>query len=249
MSHGVRTPPLAASRSARAANGPMAPPPFPRGSAGRGTWIAGHLGLDVDGRADGVAGRAGERGRTDGRGRDDEPEGPVGRLFGRRRGRDDGIGLCGSAGSAASCPSTSGVAAAAATTGTVVAGRGPSSSAPAIADSYSATDAKTANPADAASARVAGSPDTIDSRFSWVSASRGEQPEIDARRRDPRAVRQDDRDPRRLGGADARRRGGDLVVDLEVDDPAGHGQTFIARRTRRSATSSASSDVCSSMAW
>ena len=76
-----------------------------------------------------------------------------------------------------------------------------------------------------------------------------QEPEVDPRRRDARAVRQDDRDPRRIGGADACRRGRDLVVDLEIDDPAGHGQTFIARSTRRSATSSASSDVCSSIAW
>ena len=77
----------------------------------------------------------------------------------------------------------------------------------------------------------------------------GQQPEVDPRRRDPRAVRQHDRDARRLGGADARRRRGDLVVDVEVDDPAGHGQTFIARSTRRRATSRASSVVWSSIAW
>ena len=47
-----------------------------------------------------------------------------------------------------------------------------SSSSPATEASYSATELKTGSPAEAASARVAGSPDTIDSRFSWVSASR-----------------------------------------------------------------------------
>ena len=46
-------------------------------------------------------------------------------------------------------------------------GRGASSDA-----SYSATEANTGNPADAASARVAASAATIESRFSWVSASR-----------------------------------------------------------------------------
>ena len=137
----------------------------------------------------------------------------------------------------------------AATTGTAVAGRGSSSSAPAVADSYSATDAKTASPAEAARARVAGSPVTIDSRLSWVSASRDRSRKLirDVATREPYGKH--DRDPRRIGGADARRRGRDLVVDLEVDDPAGHGQTFIARSTRRSATSSASSDVWSSIAW
>jgi len=62
-------------------------------------------------------------------------------------------------------------AAAGATTGTAVPGRA-SSSKPATDDSYSETEAKTGNPADAASARVAGSPDTIESRFSCSRASR-----------------------------------------------------------------------------
>ena len=61
--------------------------------------------------------------------------------------------------------------------------------------SYSATVAKTGRPAEAASARVAASPATIDSRLPFSVASRAEQPEIDARRRDARAVRQHDRDP------------------------------------------------------
>ena len=69
----------------------------------------------------------------------------------------------------------------------------------------------------------------------------GEQPEVDARRRDARARRHDERHADALDGPDARRRRGDLVVDVEVEDGsrAGHRQTFIARSTRRSATSSA----------
>ena len=78
----------------------------------------------------------------------------------------------------------------------------------------------------------------------------GEEPEVDPRRRDPRAVRQDERDPRPGRRPDPRRRRGDLVVDVEVDDAVGHlRQTFIARRTRRRAASSGSSVVWSSIAW
>jgi hypothetical protein len=47
-----------------------------------------------------------------------------------------------------------------------------SASVPANDDSYSATDPKTGNPADAASARVAGSPAITASCFSLMSASR-----------------------------------------------------------------------------
>ena len=78
----------------------------------------------------------------------------------------------------------------------------------------------------------------------------GEQPEVDPGRRHPRSVGQHQRDPPALDIADSSRRRGDLVVGVEVDDPARHlDQTFIARRTRRSARSRASSDVCSSIAW
>ena len=62
-------------------------------------------------------------------------------------------------------------AAPAATAGTSVRGT-DSSATPTSDDSYSATELKTGNPAEAASARVAESPDTIDRRFSWVRASR-----------------------------------------------------------------------------
>ncbi len=59
---------------------------------------------------------------------------------------------------------------------TIVAERssGRSAMAPSVPsdDSYSATVAKTGSPAEAASARVAASPAMIDSRFSWVMASR-----------------------------------------------------------------------------
>ncbi len=77
----------------------------------------------------------------------------------------------------------------------------------------------------------------------------GQQAEVDPGRRHAGPVRQNDRRPATLDGPDARRRRRDLVVDVEVDDSAGHGQTFIARRTRRSAASSASSVVWSSIAW
>ena len=124
-----------------------------------------------------------------------------------------------------------------------------SSSRPASDASYSATEAKTGSPADAASARVAGSPDTIDSRLSWVSASRDSSRKLirDVATREPYGRTTASRAA--SGGPDPGGGRGDLVVDLEVDDPAGHRQTFIARRTRRRAASSASSDVCSSIAW
>ncbi len=72
---------------------------------------------------------------------------------------------------AAPAPATA-AAPAPATAAAVGPSRASSSSSPATEASYSATELKTGSPAEAASARVAGSPDTIDSRFSWVSASR-----------------------------------------------------------------------------
>ena len=126
----------------------------------------------------------------------------------------------------------------------VAAARGASSE-----PSYSVTVANTGRPADAARARVAGSA-AIDRQPLLVGHRiAGQQSEVDPRRGDPRSVRQDDRDPTACRGPDARGRRGDLVVDVEVDDAVGHRQTFIARRTRRSAASSASSVVCSSIAW
>ena len=109
------------------------------------------------------------RSRGHGRNRDDETERPVRSRFVRLLRLPCLLGVValhdsGRLGAAATTL--------AATTGTAVAGRGSSSSAPAVADSYSATEAKTASPAEAARARVAGSPVTIDSRLSWVSASR-----------------------------------------------------------------------------
>ena len=50
----------------------------------------------------------------------------------------------------------------------------------------------------------------------------GEQPEVDPRRRDARAVRQHDRDPARLDGPDARGSRGDLVIDVEIEDAVRH---------------------------
>ena len=77
-----------------------------------------------------------------------------------------------------------------------------------------------------------------------------QQSEVDARGGHARAVRQDDGEAVLLRGPDARRGRGDLVVDFEVDATGRPSdQTFIARRTRRRAASSGSSDVWSSMAW
>ena len=82
--------------------------------------------------------------------------------------------------------------------------------------------ANTGSPADAARARVAAS--AGDDRQALLVGQRiaGQQPEVDARGGDARAVRQDDRDAPRLGTADARRGRGDLVVDVEVEDRRGH---------------------------
>ena len=172
MSHGVRTPPLPPNRSVRAAQRPSGP------AVGRGRRRcagagSGDIGVHVDGRADRVAGRTGERRGADGCRRDDEPERPV------------GVRSAGGAAAAAGSMAGSGLGGSAASTAAAPRPR-PSRPRPAppspAADrrrrrppsptSYSATDAKTGSPADAASARVAGSPATIDSRLSWVSASR-----------------------------------------------------------------------------
>ena len=112
---------------------------------------------------------------------------------------------------------------------------------------YSLTVAKT-RPCRCGEARVAGSPAMIDSRFSWVIASRASSRKL-IRDVDARAVRQHDRDPARLSVADARGGRGDLIVDVEVDDAGRHGQTFIARSTRRKGGVRASSVVWSSIAW
>ena len=125
-----------------------------------------------------------------------------------------------------------------------------SASAPGPSESsYSPTEPKTGRPAEAARARVAASGAMIESRFSWVSASRASNRKLirDVATRDP--CGSTTADAATLDRPDARRRRRDLVVDVEVDDAAGHGQTFIARRTRRSAASSASSVVWSSIAW
>ena len=57
----------------------------------------------------------------------------------------------------------------------------------------------------------------------------GQQPEVDARRRDPRAVRQHDRDrasPRPPDAIGGRR---DLVVDVEIEDPDVHHESDLHR--------------------
>ena len=130
-------------------------------------------------------------------------------------------------------------------TAALVASAAPGSS----ESSYSPTELKTGSPAEAARARVAASLAMIDEALLVGQRVAGEQPEVDPGRGHARPVRQHDRGPPPLDGPDAGRRRGDLVVDVEVDDAAGHRQTFIARRTRRSAASRASSVVWSSIAW
>ncbi len=76
----------------------------------------------------------------------------------------------------------------------------------------------------------------------------GEEPEVHPRGGDPGARRNDQGDLRIGRSADPCRGGGDLVVDVEVED-GGHRQTFIARRTRRRAMSRGSSADWSSIAW
>ena len=49
-----------------------------------------------------------------------------------------------------------------------------------------------------------------------------QQPEVDARRGDARTEREHDRDPDRIGLADAIGRRRDLIVDVEVEDPNVH---------------------------
>ncbi len=202
MSHGVRTPSLAAEPIGQGRERP------PGAAAGRGcrrrcrARVAGRR-PSRRGRARGSCRRAGRRAslaRGHGRRRDDETERAVG-IAGRRAAsprpaRSPARAPAGSL--RLDVPAAAAAAAAAATTGTVVAGRGPSSSAPAIADSYSATDAKTGRPGrrrEGPRRRIAGhdrQPLLVGQRIAR------QQPEVDPRRGDPRAVRQDDRDPRRV---------------------------------------------------
>ena len=83
-----------------------------------------------------------------------------------------GAGGAGGSGGAAGATVGSTMAAAAAAPAAGPATTGGSSSTPSSVDSYSATELKTGRPAEAASARVAGSAATIDTRLSWVRASR-----------------------------------------------------------------------------
>ena len=75
----------------------------------------------------------------------------------------------------------------------------------------------------------------------------GQQPEVDARRAQSRAGRQDEHDLDVLARSQTGDGRGDLVVRVEEDDA--HDQTFMARRTRRRAVSRGDSVEAISMAW